>query len=301
MQTLPYVDCWTAFKLGFQNFAKFSGRSRRSEFFYFQISLGLIEYFVTYAFAYPFEEEKSDGTYELNEDGEKVIWIPILFILICLIPEIAITVRRLHDIGRSGFYCFLSFIPFVGGILLLVFCCIDSEQGENIYGPSPKYVMPPLENNYNPPIPGVPVNPYPQPNNIAIPVNPYQQENPIPPEVMPLPQSNIIPPEVMNNPQPNDFNPQNTPYSKETPIPPPPEGVPYPSLDDPYSKPNPIQPPVPPYSEQIPNQPPGEIYSQQNPNQFSGNIYSQQNPNQFSGNIYSQPNPMQPASDNYSN
>ena len=328
MQTLPPVDCWKAFKLGFQNFAKFTGRSRRSEYFYFQISLGLIEYFVYCAFSYPFEEETINGEYELNEDGKKLIWIPLLMILVCLVPQIAITVRRLHDIGRSGFYCLLGLIPFFGSIIIFILCCIDSQRETNEYGPSPKYVMPPQDNNYNPPIPGVPVNPYPQPNNVvAIPISPYQQPNPIPPEVMPLPQPNSIPPEVMNNPQSNYINPQNTPYSQVNPIPPPPEGVPYPSLDDPYSKPSPIQPPVPPYSEQNnmqfsgdiysqqnpnqpsgdiysqpnPNQPSGDIFSQQNPNQPSGDIYSQQNPNQPSGNIYSQPNPMQPASGNYYN
>lgn len=301
MQTLPAVDCCTALKLGFKNFAKFSGRSRRSEYFYFSITLGLIEYFVYYAVTSPYQEKDEDGYYTLSEEGEKLLWIPLILILIFFVPQTAITVRRLHDIGRSGYYCLFSLIPFFGNIILLVLCCIDSERGPNIYGPSPKYVMPPSENHYNPPIPGDQVNPYPQPNNVAIPVCPYQQQNQIPPEVMPLPQSEIIPPEVMNNPQQNDINPQNTPYSQINPIPPPPEGVPYPSLDDPYSKPNPIQNPSPPYSEQNPIQISGDIYSQQNPNQPSGDIYSQPNPNQPSGNIYSQPNPMQPSSDNYYN
>ena len=235
IQTLPSVNCWKAFKLGFQNFIKFSGRSRRSDFFYFQISLGLIEYFALYAFLILFEEkEGSKWEYNLNEDGEKIIWIPILLILICLIPKISITVRRLHDIGKSGFNFFFSFIPIFGVVLLFSFCSVDSEQGANIYGPSPKYTMPPSENNYNPPIPGIPVNPYPKKNNLEIPASPEQQINPIPPEVISLPQPNIMPPEVMNNSQPNDIN----------------------------SKQNPIQPPVPAYSEQNPMISSDDIYSQ---------------------------------------
>ena len=79
------------------------------------------------------------------------------------------------------------------GYFIILFSCIDSEQGPNIYNPSPKYVMPFSENNYKPPIQNIPANPYPQSNNIAIPVSPYQQANPLPPKAMPLPQPNIIP------------------------------------------------------------------------------------------------------------
>ena len=44
----------------------------------------------------------------------------------------------MHDIGKSGAYFFLSFIPLVGIIILLVFLCKDSDPGENQYGPNPK-------------------------------------------------------------------------------------------------------------------------------------------------------------------
>ena len=54
-----------------------------------------------------------------------------------LIPSVAVTVRRLHDTGRSGWWYLISFAP-LGGIVLLVFTCMDSQQGTNVYGPSPK-------------------------------------------------------------------------------------------------------------------------------------------------------------------
>lgn len=58
--------------------------------------------------------------------------------LFVLLPSIAVNVRRLHDIGRSGWWMLLSFIPVVGLIVLLVFAVLDSQPGENKYGPNPK-------------------------------------------------------------------------------------------------------------------------------------------------------------------
>ena len=52
---------------------------------------------------------------------------------------ISLVVSRLHDTGRSGFFIFVGLIPFVGGIILLYFCCLDSEERPNEFGPSPKY------------------------------------------------------------------------------------------------------------------------------------------------------------------
>ena len=54
-----------------------------------------------------------------------------------LIPSIAVGIRRLHDTGRSGWYMLVSFIPCVGGIILLVFFATPGDVGENEYGPDP--------------------------------------------------------------------------------------------------------------------------------------------------------------------
>ena len=58
--------------------------------------------------------------------------------LFVLLPSIAVNVRRLHDIGRTGWWMLLSFIPVVGLIVLLIFAALDSQPGENKYGPNPK-------------------------------------------------------------------------------------------------------------------------------------------------------------------
>lgn len=61
--------------------------------------------------------------------------------LACLIPMIALSVRRLHDIGKSGWYYLLILIPIVGAIVLIVWWCQDGKIGRNQYGEDPKYIV----------------------------------------------------------------------------------------------------------------------------------------------------------------
>jgi len=59
--------------------------------------------------------------------------------LAVFLPSLAVLVRRLHDIGKSGWWFLISFIPFIGTIVLIVFACQESQSGENQYGLNPKY------------------------------------------------------------------------------------------------------------------------------------------------------------------
>jgi uncharacterized membrane protein YhaH (DUF805 family) len=61
-----------------------------------------------------------------------------LYSLALLLPSLAVSMRRLHDTGKSGWWLLISLIPFLGGIVLLVFMCLDSQEGENQYGSKPK-------------------------------------------------------------------------------------------------------------------------------------------------------------------
>lgn len=61
-----------------------------------------------------------------------------IYFLAVLLPSIAVCVRRLHDIGKSGWFYFIAFIPLVGAIILLVWFCSDSQVGSNEYGKNPK-------------------------------------------------------------------------------------------------------------------------------------------------------------------
>ena len=115
----------------FQNYANFSGRARRSEYWYFTLFIFLVSAVLSGLNAAVF------GT-----DAQMTIFTVVqsLFSLATLIPSIAVTVRRLHDIGKSGWFYFLILIPVVGSIILLVWECKDSEPGTNVYGPNPKGV-----------------------------------------------------------------------------------------------------------------------------------------------------------------
>ena len=101
----------------FQNYANFYGRARRSELWLFSLFNFLISClsFIPY-----------------------VVFFVWFYGIVVLVPSLAVSVRRLHDIGKPGSYLLFCLIPFVGWILLLVWFVQDSEPGGNIYGPNPK-------------------------------------------------------------------------------------------------------------------------------------------------------------------
>jgi len=61
-----------------------------------------------------------------------------IFVSAQLVPHFAVTVRRLHDIGRSGWWILIGLMPLIGWLILLVLCLSDSQLGTNRYGPNPK-------------------------------------------------------------------------------------------------------------------------------------------------------------------
>ena len=105
----------------------FSGRSRRKEFWLFVLFTTLISIALSFVDAI--------AGLELTED---LGVLGGLFSLLIIIPSISVTVRRLHDIGRSGWWFLLAFVPIIGWITLFIFNLLDSQSGTNAYGPSPK-------------------------------------------------------------------------------------------------------------------------------------------------------------------
>ncbi|MGW3650449.1 DUF805 domain-containing protein [Streptomyces sp. NPDC000878] len=106
-----------------KKYAVFSGRARRKE--YWMAALFSVIISIVLAIV------------------DAVIGVQILstlYTLAVLVPGLAITVRRLHDTGRSGWWLLFALVPLVGGITLLVFVCLDGEAGENKYGHNPKAV-----------------------------------------------------------------------------------------------------------------------------------------------------------------
>ena len=62
----------------------------------------------------------------------------LIYSLVVFIPGLAVLVRRLHDVGKSGWMFFIVLIPLIGAIWLLVLMLTESNPGENKYGPNPK-------------------------------------------------------------------------------------------------------------------------------------------------------------------
>ncbi|NND60845.1 MAG: DUF805 domain-containing protein [Gammaproteobacteria bacterium] len=116
-----------------KSYATFSGRSQRSEYWFFM----LFNLLIIIALAVV---DNVIGTFSA-ETGMGLL--STIYNLAVLIPSIAVGVRRLHDTGRSGWWILIGIIPivnFIGFFVLLVFFVMDSQPGTNEYGPNPKGV-----------------------------------------------------------------------------------------------------------------------------------------------------------------
>lgn len=111
-RTSPGMSFGDTFVYFFNHYADFTGRARRQEFWFmylWTLIFGLI----------PF--------------------VNIAWGLATFVPSLALSVRRLHDIGKSGVYLLFYLIPLAGPIIMIVFFATDSDRFTNLYGPSPKY------------------------------------------------------------------------------------------------------------------------------------------------------------------
>ena len=127
MYAVTFTD---ALRNALKNYANFSGRARRSEYWYLVLFLLLIS---------------------LLGVVPELIPLVGLFWLAAMIPLMACAVRRLHDTGRSGMYLLLALLPVAGPIVLLCWYGQDGQPGANLYGPNPKFVQAPPPANPVPP------------------------------------------------------------------------------------------------------------------------------------------------------
>lgn len=107
----------------------FSGRARRSEYWFFVLGSVLISVGLSIL------DTQAGLTFSAGTQTRGVL--STLAELLLLVPGISVTVRRLHDTNRSGMYVFLGCVPIIGGLLLLFFALQDSDA-DNAYGPNPK-------------------------------------------------------------------------------------------------------------------------------------------------------------------
>lgn len=105
----------------FKNIVNFKGRARRSEYWWFRVFVFIIS-----------------GILAAVLGQESTVASLVSFVL--LIATWSVEVRRLHDVGKSGWFVFIDLIPIVGWIILLVMLIKDSQPGTNQYGPNPKGV-----------------------------------------------------------------------------------------------------------------------------------------------------------------
>jgi uncharacterized membrane protein YhaH (DUF805 family) len=116
-----------AIKSYFKNYATFKGRARRSEFWFTVLFTFLVSAALSIVFPGPTEMV-------WNMEVEQSSAAENLWSLATVVPSLAVTWRRLHDVGRSGKYFFFILIPIAGVIMLLIELTKDSQPGENQYG-----------------------------------------------------------------------------------------------------------------------------------------------------------------------
>jgi uncharacterized membrane protein YhaH (DUF805 family) len=150
-QPSPQVSFVEAIKLGFRKYGTFAGRATRAEYWWWYLFSILIFFplyvvflIVTVAVAGTTSTTSLDGTTSVSTTttsagGSAAVLIVALLMLIVglalFIPSLSVMVRRLHDTDRSGWWYWISLVPFVGGIILLVFLVSESSPGPNQFGP----------------------------------------------------------------------------------------------------------------------------------------------------------------------
>lgn len=119
------MDLQTAVQTVIAKYADFTGRARRSEYWYWSLATFLVSVVLQV----------------LNQASVLFNILGFVFALAVIVPSIAVGVRRLHDIDRAGAWLLLVLVPF--GVFVVLFWLVqDSQPGANQYGPSPKALAP---------------------------------------------------------------------------------------------------------------------------------------------------------------
>ena len=112
----------------FKQYLDFSGRARRKEYWMF----------VLFHFIALFLLMLIDTTIGTTVGEEGVGFFYLVYLVLAIIPSIAVSVRRLHDLGKSGVWFLINFIPFIGAIWFLILTCMEGENKSNQWGENPK-------------------------------------------------------------------------------------------------------------------------------------------------------------------
>lgn len=122
--------------LPYLRYFDFSGRSRRLEYWMFTL------FYLLVCLAFGVLLVAGVVGLQQNQMPGPSFWAGLtglgLFMLLSVIPSIAVAVRRFHDQDQSGWLYLLNFIPYIGWVILVVFMCIDGTRGSNKFGDDPK-------------------------------------------------------------------------------------------------------------------------------------------------------------------
>lgn len=118
-------------------YANFSGRARRKEYWYF--------YFINFLISFGIGIVSGLAGFMKPGSGLALASsaLIIIYSMAILIPSLAVGVRRLHDTNRSGWWLLIGFVPLIGAIILIIFFVEDSQPGANQYGKNPKPAVTP--------------------------------------------------------------------------------------------------------------------------------------------------------------
>ncbi len=123
------VDWWK--KVMLKNYANFSGRARRAEYWYFVLG--------NFILIMPFYVIAMIGVAtDMGAISTLGMIVYVIVALATIVPSLAVAVRRLHDINKSGWLYFIALIPLIGAIILLVWFFTEGDKFTNNYGPDPK-------------------------------------------------------------------------------------------------------------------------------------------------------------------
>ena len=112
------------FLAALKKYAVFGGRARRKEYWMFYLFVVICEVIA----------------FILSTFTKAGVVLYIIISLAIILPSLSVLVRRLHDLGKSGAWFFISFIPFIGSIWLLILTCTEGTKGANAYGEDPKAI-----------------------------------------------------------------------------------------------------------------------------------------------------------------
>ena len=115
----------------FKQYSDFSGRARRTEFWMFNLFTLIVAFICVFCDIFLGFDIMTDPEFFNGP-------ITNIYLLASLLPGSSVIVRRLHDVGKSGWMYFLVLIPIIGPIWLFVLLVTDSQPGENKWGPNPK-------------------------------------------------------------------------------------------------------------------------------------------------------------------